>query len=102
MAEWTSEQQNEFTNLYSQLEKLPGYNKKRANNQLFPNPKEPLDYNDAKSRLVELVKEFSGQNHDLENVVKNETKNTNPYLGFNQYRSAVGLGVLATLLLYLV
>ena len=54
MAEWTKEQEAEFTQLYGRLEKLPNYDRKTAYERLFP-PEGQLPYEEAIKRTLQLM-----------------------------------------------
>jgi hypothetical protein len=50
--QWTPEQENEFTALYTELEKQPHYDKGEVHRRLFS---QQLPYKEAKRRLEELI-----------------------------------------------
>jgi len=93
--EWTQEQQNEFTHLYQQLEHLPGYDKKKANNVLF---KEMLPYDEAKKRIHSLTEQAKG--HSLESKLHDthakHLHGNDAKSGFNLKPEYVGLAGLIT------
>lgn len=63
MAEWSKEQQDEFTGLYRQYQESPHYDKDMSNKILFS---EQLPYNEAKGRLQKLIDEGKKQTSGLE------------------------------------
>ena len=73
MAEqWTHKQSSRFSDLYDQLAKLPNYGqiKDEVNRELFPYPNKPLPYEEAESKLLDLISKHS----DLESIVNGAPK----------------------------
>lgn len=63
MAEWSKEQQDEFTGLYRQYQGSHHYDKAKSDRILFS---EQLSYNDARGRLQKLIDEGKKQSSGLE------------------------------------
>ena len=98
MSEWTKDQQDEFTGLYTQYKKLPYYNEGKANNILFSSQ---LPYNEAKSRLQKLIDEGQKQESGLESKVKAQPSSVFERIGSLFSKPAVAASATALLLLYL-
>lgn len=67
MAEWSKNQQDEFTGLYRQYQRSPHYDKAKSDNILFS---EQLPYNEARGRLQRLIDEGKKQSSGLEAIAE--------------------------------